>query len=149
MNKTSPNTQALESFSRIQKAPENFLSQDAIADITQHGANEERRGFLRKSFVAALGGASAMGGGLAMANPKGDPAILEKQEWQTTLGKNVATEPYGMPSVYEKNLVRRESPGLTRVSAASVAFTPLQGLFGIITPNGLHFERHHQGWYNL
>ena len=60
MNKTSPNTQALESCSRIQKAPENFLSQDAIADITQHGTNEERRGFLRKSFVAALGGASAI-----------------------------------------------------------------------------------------
>jgi sulfane dehydrogenase subunit SoxC len=35
------------------------------------------------------------------------------------------------------------------VSAASVAFTPLQGLFGIITPNGLHFERHHQGWQDV
>jgi sulfane dehydrogenase subunit SoxC len=30
-----------------------------------------------------------------------------------------------------------------------VAFTPLQGLFGIITPNGLHFERHHQGWWDI
>jgi sulfane dehydrogenase subunit SoxC len=26
-----------------------------------------------------------------------------------------------------------------------VAFTPLQNLFGIITPSGLHFERHHAG----
>ena len=32
---------------------------------------------------------------------------------------------------------------------ASVAFTPLQGLFGIITPSGLHFERHHQGWVEI
>ncbi|MFN5510289.1 MAG: molybdopterin-dependent oxidoreductase, partial [Burkholderiales bacterium] len=55
----------------------------------------------------------------------------------------------GLPSVYEKNLARRESPGLTRVGAASVSFTPLQGLFGIITPNGLHFERHHQGWWDI
>ena len=40
---------------------------------------------------------------------------------------------------------RRESPGLTRTPHSSVAFTPLQNLFGIITPSGLHFERHHAG----
>jgi sulfane dehydrogenase subunit SoxC len=61
----------------------------------------------------------------------------------------VASSGYGQPSKYEKNLMRRESPGLTRVSAASVAFTPLQGMFGIITANGLHFERHHQGWWDI
>ena len=82
MNEITKKTNVLGSLSRIQRAPENFLSQEAIAEINQHGADEERRGFLRKSFVAALGGASAIGGGLAMANPLGDPAILEKQEWQ-------------------------------------------------------------------
>jgi sulfane dehydrogenase subunit SoxC len=30
-----------------------------------------------------------------------------------------------------------------------VSFTPLQSLHGIITPNGLHFERHHQGWWDV
>ena len=35
------------------------------------------------------------------------------------------------------------------MSAASVSFAPLQGFFGIITPNGLHFERHHQGWQDI
>ena len=30
-----------------------------------------------------------------------------------------------------------------------MAFAPLQGFFGIITPNGLHFERHHQGWVDV
>jgi sulfane dehydrogenase subunit SoxC len=79
----------------------------------------------------------------------GDPTILDKQVWQTTLGQPVAARPYGVPSKYEANLQRRESPGLTRVSAASVSFAPLQGLFGIITPNGLHFERHHQGWVDI
>jgi sulfane dehydrogenase subunit SoxC len=67
----------------------------------------------------------------------------------TGLGMPVAANPYGLPSQYEKGLQRRESPGLTRVSAASVAFTPLQGTFGIITPSGLHFERHHQGWWDI
>ncbi|WP_395009525.1 sulfite dehydrogenase, partial [Undibacterium sp.] len=66
-----------------------------------------------------------------------------------TLGQPVASTGDGMPSQWEKNLQRRESPGLTRVSQASVSFTPLQGLFGIITPNGLHFERHHQGWHDI
>jgi sulfane dehydrogenase subunit SoxC len=35
------------------------------------------------------------------------------------------------------------------VSQAGVSFCPLQGLFGIITPSGLHFERHHQGWWDI
>jgi sulfane dehydrogenase subunit SoxC len=96
----------------------------------------------------AAGASTATAAALAQG-AKGDPNILEKQVWQTTLGQPVAAKPYGMPSKYEANLQRRESPGLTRVSAASVAFAPLQGLFGIITPNGLHFERHHQGWYDI
>jgi sulfane dehydrogenase subunit SoxC len=136
--------------SRLRKAPEHFISEDFIADVNKNGLDENRRGFLRKGFLSAIGGAAGLAAApAAFASAAGDPAILEKQEWQTTLGKNVATMPYGLPSVYESNLIRRESPGLTRVSAASVSFTPLQGLFGMITPNGLHFERHHQGWYNL
>jgi len=134
---------------RLVKAPEHFVSQELITDINAHGLDETRRGFLRKGFFSALGGAAGLAAPMVFAAGEGDPAILEKQEWQTTLGKNVATMPYGVPSIYEANLIRRESPGLTRVSASSVAFTPLQGLFGTITPNGLHFERHHQGWYNL
>jgi sulfane dehydrogenase subunit SoxC len=119
---------------RLVTAPEHFISQDLIADINSNGLDETRRGFLRKGFLSAIGGAAAsLTAPLAFAAEVGYPAILEKQEWQTTLGKNVATMPYGVPSIYEANLIRRESPGLTRVSAASVAFTPLQGLFGTIT----------------
>lgn len=104
---------------RLVKAPEHFISQELIADINANGLDENRRGFLRKGFMSALGGAAAgLTAPLAIAAGEGDPAILEKQEWQTTLGKNVATMPYGMPSIYESNLIRRESPGLTRVSAA-------------------------------
>ena len=138
---------------QIRLAPESFLGPDVIADINQHGLDKKRRGFLRQGLVAAtsgtLGSVAASLSTNVFGATDGDPAILEKQVWQTTLGKNVATMPYGTPSIYEANLIRRESPGLTRVSAASVAFTPLQGLFGIITPNGLHFERQHQGWYNI
>ncbi|WP_027867735.1 sulfite dehydrogenase [Massilia alkalitolerans] len=137
----------IRKFGRVLKAPENFVERSLINDINEHGLNEERRGFLRRSFLAASA-AMASGGALAQA-AEGDPNILTLPEHARTLGKPVASAPYGMPSQFEANLQRRESPGLTRVSAASVAFTPLQGLFGIITPSGLHFERHHQGWHDI
>lgn len=137
---------------RILRAPENFVDASLASEITTNGLNEERRGFLRKSFLAAsaaLASGSALAQAAKGAAAAGDPNILNLPVHSTTLGQPVATNPYGMPSKYEANLLRRESPGLTRVSAASVSFTPLQGLFGIITPSGLHFERHHQGWHDI
>ncbi len=50
-----------------------------------------------------------------------------------------------MPSKHEAAVQRRPSPGLTRTPLSSVSFTPLQNLFGIVTPSGVHFERHHSG----
>ena len=110
-------------------------------------AVEDRRGFLRRSLALAGGGAAALVATGARA--QGDPAILNLPAHSTGLGQPVAARPYGLPSEYEKNLQRRESPGLTRVPQASVSFAPLQGMFGIITPNGLHLERHHQGWWDV
>ena len=108
----------------------------------------DRRGFLKKTLALAGGGA-ALAAGAATARAQGDPAILTLPAHSKGLGQPVAARGYGLPSEHEKNLQRRESPGLTRVSQASVAFSPLQGMFGIITPNGLHFERHHQGWWDI
>ncbi|MGO4329675.1 sulfite dehydrogenase [Cupriavidus sp. 2TAF22] len=138
---------------RIVRAPEHFVSASLRQDVAQHGWGEPgsaRRDFLRTSFLGAAAAlAAGVGGKARAAGSAGDDAILTPQPWATSLGQPVAAHPYGQPSAYEKNLVRRESPGLTRVSAASVAFAPLQGFFGIITPNGLHFERHHQGWQDI
>jgi sulfane dehydrogenase subunit SoxC len=128
---------------RIRKAPENFLSEAEI-DAVKTG----RRDFLRKAFLGAAA-AMAVPTVARAQTPAGDSAILDLPPWTTSLGQPVAANPYGQPSKYERNLVRRESPGLTRVSGSSVSFTPLQGLFGIITPSGLHFERHHQGWHDV
>ncbi len=128
--------------SRIQPAPEGFLSQVDIKSV-QKG----RRGFLGGALAAALSGAA-----LAQSTPpgkNGDPHILNLPDHSKSLGQSVASLGYGLPSQFEKNLQRRESPGLTRVGQASVSFTPLQGLFGMLTPNGLHFERHHQGWWDI
>ena len=139
---------------RLQRAPENFLSPQQLQEVASG-----RRDFLRGAMSAALltAGASASGAASAAtaAAPKmsapldGDTNILNLPEHSKGLGQPVALTGYGNPSQYEKNLQRRESPGLTRVGAASVSFAPLQGLFGIITPNGLHFERHHQGFWDI
>jgi len=132
---------------RLQRAPEFFLTQDAM-----RLSRDDRRSFLRRAFMAATaaGTALAAGRGFAAApTAAGDPAILELPAHSKGLGQPVASRGYGLPSKYEENLQRRESPGLTRVGAASVSFAPLQGFFGIITPSGLHFERHHQGWWDI
>ncbi|KAB2925906.1 MAG: sulfite dehydrogenase [Dechloromonas sp.] len=126
---------------RVRPAPENFLTEEQIREVAAG-----RRNFLRRSLMAA---GAAMAAPLAARAADGDPAILQLPEWSTTLGQPVAARPYGMPSKYESQLLRRESPGLARVGGASVSFCPLQGLFGIITPSGLHFERHHQGWHEV
>ncbi len=128
----------------LQPAPEGFLSQEQVKAV--HGG---RRGFMAGAFAVAVAAASSA---RAQSNPVsglGDPNILNLPAHSKSLGQGVAARGYGVPSAFEKNLQRRESPGLTRVSQAGVSFAPLQGLFGIITPSGLHFERHHQGWWDI
>ena len=131
---------------RLQKAPEFLLTHDAMSL-----PRNARRSFLRKAFVAASAAtvAGTSSRSFAANESAGDPAILNLPAHSKGLGQPVATRGYGLPSQYEANLQRRESPGLTRVGAASVSFAPLQGFFGIITPSGLHFERHHQGWWDI
>ncbi|MGQ0619581.1 MAG: sulfite dehydrogenase [Panacagrimonas sp.] len=132
---------------RVLKAPENFFDPAFLQELRKEGIDEHRRNFMRKSFLAAS--AALAGAPLAAAVAADDPNIVNLPPWTKILGKPVASNPYGMPSKYESQLVRRESPGLASVPQASVAFTPLQGMFGIITPSGLHFERHHQGWVDI
>src|SRR5690606_12052754 len=141
---------------RIRPAPENVLSAEELAR-----ARRARRSFMGKALAMGAGAgaaaAKAVAGPLESSGPReaigvegpGDKAILELPPHTTGLGQPVAARGYGVPSQWERNLQRRESPGLTRVSASSVSFAPLQGMFGIITPNGLHFERHHQGWWDI
>jgi len=139
------------SSGRIRKAPENFLNQDGVKTVIAEAKNG-RRSFIRNAFAAAAAGAAGASA-LAQGNPVptegGDPNILNLPEHSTGLGQGVATEGYGKPSQFEVNVQRRQSPGLTQTTQASVSFAPLQSLFGIITPSGLHFERHHQGWWDI
>ncbi|MDE3010356.1 MAG: sulfite dehydrogenase [Pseudomonadota bacterium] len=133
---------------RLRAAPEGFLTAEDIAAV-QDGRRDFLAGAFRKALGAGVALAAAQSATARAAADAGDPAILTMQPYNHTLGNPVAAHPYGLPSKYEHNLARRESPGLSSISQASVSFTPLQGLFGIITPSGLHFERHHGGWHDM
>jgi sulfane dehydrogenase subunit SoxC len=129
---------------RLVKAPEDFLAPSDIRRVFAQGP-DGRRGFMRQAFAAAAAAAVAP----AAFGAGGDAAILELPAHSKGLGQAVATDGYGRPSKHEANVQRRRSPGLTQTAQASVSFAPLQSLFGIVTPSGLHFERHHQGWWDV
>ncbi|HYE38334.1 MAG TPA: sulfite dehydrogenase [Ramlibacter sp.] len=133
---------------RLKKAPENFIDPAGVRRVFAE-AKDGRRDFLRGAFAAAAAGIAATGGARAASPAQGDPAILDLPEHTKGLGQPVVTDGYGKPSKYERNVQRRQSPGLTQTTQASVSFAPLQSLFGIVTPSGLHFERHHQGWWDI
>ena len=107
---------------------------------TLDGAAASRRRFLQAGIA---GGAALATAGAARA--AGDPVITEVQDWNRYLGDGVDAAPYGMPSEFESHVVRRDVPWLTADPVSSINFTPLHELDGIITPNGLCFERHHGG----
>lgn len=103
-----------------------------------------RRRLLSAAGLAGAGVALSRGASAAGA-AKPDPAITEVQDWQRYLGDGIDKRPYGMPSKFEKNVIRRDVSWLTASAESSVNFTPLHELDGIITPSGLCFERHHGG----
>ena len=104
----------------------------------------------RGPMAAGLGAAAARAGDPARASAAasgGNPANFHNvPEWSKLLGEGVAAHPYGKPSKFEAHVVRRDVEWLTASRESSVNFTPLhEEADGIITPNGLCFERHHAG----
>ena len=103
----------------------------------------ERRSFL-KNGLAMLGAAGAVAGAgrLAAAEAASPPGV---PAWTKSLGPGVVTNPYGSPSPFESHVKRRTVDWLTADKIASISFTPLADLKGIITPSGVVFERYHAG----
>ena len=93
----------------------------------------------------AVAGGALIAGAVSARAAGPDPLITEIQDWNRYLGDGVDANPYGMPSQFESNVVRRDVAWLTADAKSSVNFTPLHELDGMITPNGLCVERHHGG----
>jgi sulfane dehydrogenase subunit SoxC len=70
--------------------------------------------------------------------------VLSVPSWTRQPGQPVLWHAYGQPDVHESGVVRT-TRGSAAVPGAASSLTPLQSLYGIITPTGLVFERHHAG----
>jgi sulfane dehydrogenase subunit SoxC len=115
----------------------------------------ERRQFLKASLsmlatsaaIAVLPGTIRAKNNLNPQLPASDSSNLPPSipSWSKSLGRGVVSNPYGQPSIYENSIKRRTVPWLTADAISSVSMTPIHKLKGIITPNGLVFERFHAG----
>ena len=109
-------------------------------------ASASRRNFFKKTAsVSAVAAASILAPSVAAAAD--DPAIMEEVEWGGSLGYEVNAHPYGRPAKYEHNVVRRTSSLMSSAGDmhAAISMAPIHEQKGIITPNGLHFTRTHNG----
>jgi sulfane dehydrogenase subunit SoxC len=90
------------------------------------------------------------GGLLSAGILSGAPAVLHAADaigadappWSKTPGRSFT--PYGMPA-NTQDQVKRVVAILPGRPGTGTSRTPIQFLDGTITPNGLHFERHHNG----
>jgi sulfane dehydrogenase subunit SoxC len=115
-------------------------------DDGQSGPVDVRRRKLLTATAALAAGAAAPGlvAGRAEAAESDVNLPPNVPEWMKTQGAPILSPPYGHPSPFEKNVIRRQRVR-TPTQTASTTLTPLQDLFGVVTPNGLHFERIHGG----
>lgn len=99
-----------------------------------------RRALLGRSAAAAVAGMSAVAAGRSHAQPVAVPAS------NLALGRPLPESEYGMPSKYEAHVKRRRTDVLVnRQNFSDWSMTPLHQQLGIVTPNGLIYERHHAG----
>ncbi len=108
-----------------------------VLDSVAGGGLLDRRLFLKRGLVFSSA---------AVVSPqilaKFKPFDSSLPSWMLKPGEPFSN--YGKPSAYESKTIRwtmenRMAPG------NGVSWTPLHDLEGTITPNGLHFERHHNG----
>ena len=101
-------------------------------------SNTSRRNFIRKT--AALTGGAFAAAGSARAAPLPIPQANQEP------GRIIEETAYGMPSKFEAHVKRRRTDVFkNRQNLSDWSMTPLQHQPGIITPNGLIYERHHAG----
>ncbi|MCW5625219.1 MAG: sulfite dehydrogenase [Burkholderiales bacterium] len=93
---------------------------------------------------AFLQGAIVLGAGAAVSAEAADAHLTAALPSQKTLGRPFSG--YGVPSRFEADVKRSIVPRYGAMAPGNgVSFTPLEFLQGIVTPAGLHFERHHNG----
>src|SRR5580704_5409589 len=97
----------------------------------------DRRSLLQGALFSA--GIATASVGIAQADER---IGANAPEWMKTPGRSLSA--YGTPSKWQEKVQRifTITPGRAGTGASR---TPLHLLEGTITPNGLHYERHHNG----
>jgi sulfane dehydrogenase subunit SoxC len=101
--------------------------------------DESKRRFIRQGV-----GLFAVGGLVAAAEQRTE-AVEPPEIPPSMKAPGTGMGEYGSPAKYESKVTRtfiRSQPG---TSGSGASRTPLESLDGMITPSGLHFERHHSG----
>lgn len=123
------------------------MAKEELQGINATDQLKSRRRFLGES-AALLGGvvtAVAATDATAQTVQKGNENLPPNvPEWMKSPGADNGSEVYGTPSKFEKSVIRNVPKNLKQYTSTATR-TPLQDLDGIITPNGLFYERHHGG----
>ena len=90
-----------------------------------------------------------LGGGLVLATATAVPVATAAAAGAAP-GAAIDAEPppfspYGQPSPHERHTLRRAGLNYPGIDSNGAAWTPLDKLEGLLTPNGLHFVRSHGG----
>ena len=117
-------------------------TKDYLGKLANQVPENSRRDFLKQGVKFSSGLAATVASGSLIANNNLPPNV---PSWSKSLGTGVVSTPYGIPSKFETNVIRRTVPWLTADKISSISMSPIQELKGIITPNGLVFERYHAG----
>lgn len=152
--KRNPDSQPYSSIKQtpaaLQELEQQFLSIEQKDPLSPYyrgspassaGTVPQRRRFMLGA-IAALGAAGVSGSAFGAS-----PGSIERkvpEDATKTQGVGVATDDggYGTRSQFETEVRTRFA---TKTTESSWSFTPLQNSLGMITPSGLHYERHHGG----
>ena len=99
-----------------------------------------RRALLGRSATAVATGVAALAAGRSVAAPLAVPASNQ------AMGRALPENEYGMPSKFEAHVKRRRTDVfVNKQNFSDWSMTPLHQQHGTVTPNGLIYERHHNG----
>lgn len=122
---------------------DNKIHTDADVIAVANNGLLDRRLLLKSGVTFAV--ATLTAGSVNVANPQDrstehiDPA---HPPWMKKPGAPFSG--YGSPSPFENDVVRYPAAN-SEVNGNGSSWTPLHAMEGMLTPNGLHFERHHNG----
>ncbi|MFT5426154.1 MAG: sulfane dehydrogenase subunit SoxC [Gammaproteobacteria bacterium] len=107
----------------------------------------DRRLFLQKGLTFTAFTAAAAAAPSVIANTSTETANQAEIDavrppWMRQSGKPFSA--YGVPSPHEDKVIRLPSAN-SMLPGNGASWSPLHQLEGSITPNGLHYERHHNG----